>query len=915
MRDDSRWFTDAGLLLEAVCRTSTHWGQLPEIPGYDELVEIRRGGQGVVYKGRQRSTNRTVAIKVLLDDIYASEASRLRFEQEMQIAARLRDPHIVRIYDSGMTSDGRLFYAMEYVDGVPIDCAGLKFGNDLKQTLALFAKICDAVQYAHQRGIIHRDLKPGNILIEGIPVTPVDEDSSHTAFDLKARSEVVHPKILDFGLAKIVLDEMEGLSALTRVSQTGQFLGSLAFASPEQIEGTYERVDTRTDIYSLGAILYQLLTGRLPHPVHQNLRRTLNDITTTAPPRPRSLRADIPNDVETMALRCLAKEPERRYQTAGDLAADIRRFLTGKPIDAKRDHTWYVLRKTLSRRKGIAALATMLFVLLAGYAVTMPLLYQKSQEAERQTQVLYQRALEAERRTQEEAEMNQALNSFLLGTLQKSSPELASSRDMTVREMLDQAADRLHETAGLSPPMVVGIQRVIAGAHGKLGHLDTAERGFREALERGRIAFGSNSFRAAALMRDLGEVLWYRGRLEEAEQLLNEALAVYEQVTDDDILRQSEYGLCLFSMAHLHHARGRPDQAVQCYRRAISMIDGDAKAQRFQRLMAKTGLATTLFERGQWAEAKQRYLEALTEAREKLGEDHTMVATILTHLGRYHTRTESFEESESCLNKALAIYREKLDPEHASIATVLARLGNLKSAIGDLESAERFWRDAQSIYSKSFGEHHEKVIGIIHNLAKSKERRKDYAGAVQDYRVVLERYGQAYGENRPTTALIRANLANVLAGIGETEQAEEELRKALATLKSTRPENHHDTAKTIVWLAWILMKRDKAADAEPLLHQAINMLKTTLPPGHSWIALAENTLGACLTQLNRYEEAETYLLDSWQVIEAQYDSTHEYTVKALSRLCELYDAWGKPEEAAEWRSYVPAEEELESEIR
>ncbi|MCG8403975.1 MAG: serine/threonine-protein kinase [Phycisphaerales bacterium] len=884
MRDDSKWFTDAGLLLEAVCKTSTHWGQLPDIPGYDELVEIRRGGQGVVYRGRQRSTNRTVAIKVLLDGVYASNVSRQRFQREMQIAARLRDPHIVRIYDSGVTADGRLFYAMEYVQGASIDCAGLKIGNNLTRTLTLFAKICDAVQYAHQRGIIHRDLKPGNILIEGA-VASVDDDSSHTDYGLGPRTDVVHPKILDFGLAKVVFDETEGVAALTRVSQTGQFLGSLAFASPEQIEGTSDRIDTRTDVYSLGAILYQLLTGQLPHSVHQNLRQTLNDITTTAPPRPRSIRADLPNDVETMVLRCLAKEPERRYQTAGDLAADIRRFLAGKPIDAKRDQTWYVLRKTLARYKAITALAVVMFVLLVGYAITMPL--------------LYQRAREAERRTLEEVASTQALNNFLVGMLQKSSPELASSREMTVREMLDQAAERLGEKPELPPQVAVGIHRVIAGTYGKLGHLDESESGMRRALEIARTTFGTGDVKAAALMRDLGEILWYRGRFEEAEQLLTEAMAVYEHAADDEALR-SEYGLCLFSMAHIHGSRGRPEKAVESYRRAIDLIQGDTVAKRFQRVMARTGLATTLFEQGQFKEAGRQYLETLAEAREKLGDDHAVVATILTHLGRYHTEMEEFDEAESCLSEAMEIYRKRLDPKHARVGTVLARLGNLKSSQGDFESAERFWRDAQAIYVRSFDEDHEKVVGIKLNLAQSREMQKDYAGAAREYRLALESYRRRLGDKDPRTAILRSKLAIPLSELGELEEAEEELRGALAVLNTALSENDPRTAKTLIWLGRVLLKRQNPEEAEPMIRRGIDMLKAGLPAGHSWVALAENALGECLALLGRYEEAETYLLRSWKVIEMRYDSTHEFSRAVFSNICGLYERWGKPDKIAEW---------------
>ncbi|MHC4946438.1 MAG: serine/threonine-protein kinase, partial [Planctomycetota bacterium] len=251
---DSSWFADPDVLLLALKKTTMHWGEVPRISGYDRMVEISRGGQGVVYRARQCSTNRTVAIKVLLDGLFASEENRLRFQREIELVGKLRHPQIVRIYDSGYTSNGRLYYVMEFVEGVSVDDPTLNPAGELMSTLSLFEKVCDAVQHAHQHGIIHRDLKPNNIM--------VDEGGS--------------PHILDFGLAKIVDEPQgDGQARFALVSRTGQFFGTLAWASPEQIEQPAEQIDIRTDVYSLGVILYQLLIGRLPHTPSDNLHQTI----------------------------------------------------------------------------------------------------------------------------------------------------------------------------------------------------------------------------------------------------------------------------------------------------------------------------------------------------------------------------------------------------------------------------------------------------------------------------------------------------------------------------------------------------------------------------------------------------------------------------------------------------------------
>jgi len=333
-----------------------------QIEGYEIVRELGRGGQAVVYEALQRSTKRKVALKVLLEGALASKATRRRFEREIELVAQLRHPNIISIFHSGMTADGRHFYVMDYVRGKPLH----QFVRDrklaLEDTLRLFATVCDAVQYAHQRGVIHRDLKPNNILVEADGV----------------------PKVTDFGLAKLLAAPVE-----TVVSLTEQVVGTLPYMSPEQARGNPDEVDTRTDIYALGVILYELLTGHYPYPVAGQILDVLKHITETPPALPsRQWSADsgvarrssgklrlgqcpIDDEVQTILLRTLAKERERRYQGAGELAGDIRRYLKGEPIEAKRDSGWYVAKKTLRRFRAPIGCAGALLLGLGFLAVTL----------------------------------------------------------------------------------------------------------------------------------------------------------------------------------------------------------------------------------------------------------------------------------------------------------------------------------------------------------------------------------------------------------------------------------------------------------------------------------------------------------------------------------------------------------------
>ncbi len=340
------------------------------IPGYSILREIHRGGQGVVYQAIQERTRRKVAIKVMREGPFASRHERARFEREVHVLACLKHPNIVAIHESG-TASGSFYFVMDYVSGQALDDYMSTSRRSVAETLILFKQICEAVNAAHLRGVIHRDLKPGNIRI--------DADGQ--------------PQILDFGLAKVALASGAENHVTT---MTGQFIGSLPWASPEQAEGIPSKIDIRTDVYSLGVILFQMLTGRFPYDVTAGFREVLDRIINTPPIRPHTLRPEINDEVETIVLKSLAKERERRYQSAGELARDIGHYLAGEPIEAKRNSAWYVLRKSVQRHRGpVAAAAGFVLMLAVGLVVTLALWRQTIEERNRA------RAAEAQSRESE----------------------------------------------------------------------------------------------------------------------------------------------------------------------------------------------------------------------------------------------------------------------------------------------------------------------------------------------------------------------------------------------------------------------------------------------------------------------------------------------------------------------------------
>lgn len=450
---DSLWFRSGDTLLSELRRGQVGAEKAPALAGYDDLREIGRGGQAVVFVGIQRSTKRRAAIKLLHDSFVAAPHTHHRFERETEIVAGFQHPYIPIIYDSGLTGDGRAYCVMEYVEGVPLDewvkgtLASEPGVEGIRRVLSLFVKVCEGVNYAHQRGVIHRDIKPGNVR--------VTKDGT--------------PRILDFGLAKHETRNPGQVS----VTETGQFVGSLQWSSPEQVDG--RPMDIRSDVYSLGVMLYQLLTGKFPYPVNGSLREITNAILNHSPAAPSIQGEAVDSDLHTILIRGLAKSPADRYQTAGEFGADVTRYLTGEPIEARRDSGWIAIRKTLGRYRAMIAIAMILLLVSTVVAVSMGLLYRRATQAEAT-------AVAEAKRASREADKAKAVNEFMSSIFSSVNPSKMGYR-VTVAEALDRAADEVRGHFANDPEIEAAVETSLGEAYMNIGLRRKCTRHFKRALE------------------------------------------------------------------------------------------------------------------------------------------------------------------------------------------------------------------------------------------------------------------------------------------------------------------------------------------------------------------------------------------------------------------------------------------------
>jgi serine/threonine protein kinase/tetratricopeptide (TPR) repeat protein len=764
--------------LDRVARDLLDFGALPsmvqrQIGPYRLLRLLGEGGMGVVYLAERTDIGGCVAIK-LLRDAWLSPMRRQRFHLEQLALAQLNHPSIARIYDSNTLEDGAPWFVMEYAEGLALTEHWKACGGTVRECVRLFQKICEAVQYAHSHAIIHRDLKPSNILVN-------------------QSGEI---KLLDFGIAK-QLNHAESQDQLT---MTGLRMMTLAYAAPEQLSGG--AVGVYTDVYALGVLLYELVTGRLPI-------RT-DDLGADTPARDREIekpsavvfrelperRAQLTRaewaDLNVLILKALQAEVSRRYGTVDALMRDLAALEQGRPLDARPPEWSYTLGKFVRRNRRPLLTAAVMFLLIVttiGYYT-----------------VRLARARDAAVR---EAARTLRIQRFTESLFDGGDPSAGPALDLRVVDLLERGRE---EAAGLGadPVMQADVQETLGGIYQKLGNLDAAEPLLVSALAERKQALGQNHRKVAESLVVLGLLRKDQGKLEDAETLVRQGLAINQRApsaSHEDIARS------LVSLGSVLEVRGKYAEAQQVLEEALKLrpqsdrgnaetaenLTELADVQFYQghydvsaslnqqaiaidrRLFGEqhpavadglNNLGAIEYDRGNYAASESDYRQALAIAERWYGPDHPETAANLTALAQTLTSEKQLSEAQALLERALAIQKRGSGPVRSTVATTLNQLGVLAFQEKQYETAKSYFNEAIETWKKVYGAQHPFIANAISNLGSVCQEQKDYPCAEKMYREAVRRFS-AVSADSINIAIARVKLGRTLLREGKFNEAEE----------------------------------------------------------------------------------------------------------------------------------------------
>jgi eukaryotic-like serine/threonine-protein kinase len=853
---------------------------------YRLLELIGSGGMGEVWLAEQTTpVHRRVAIKLIKAGMDTREVVA-RFQSERQALALMDHPGIAKVFDAGSTAQGRPYFVMAYISGVPITEYCDRHRMTLRERLELFVQVCDGVQHAHQKAIIHRDLKPSNILVSEVDGKPL-------------------PRIIDFGVAKAIAHGLIGDAECTR---TGVILGTPTYMSPEQAGSIGIDVDTRSDVYSLGVVLYELLVGARPLEFHnlafdemlRRLReqesprpstklRTAGDSNTTAENRgadPPTLIRQLRGELDAITLKALEKDRARRYASAAELAGDIGRYLRDEPVQAVPPSVAYRARKFAWRYRAGLAIATafILLLVLAAFFIVRQSIRAKS-----------------------EAATAQAISDFLQHDLLSQASSFSqwsmnakADPDLKVRTVLDRAAARISGRFTNQPEIEAAIRDTMGQTYLDVGMNREARAQWQRAMDLYRQTLGPENPKTLKATMHFAGTLATEGRFAEAHVAFSRTLNIQRRVLGP---RHPDTLGSMFSLADLYREQGNYPQAEAQYLEVIPLSRGVLGAENPLTLQMMDRLADLYYREGKLVSAEALDQQVLEIRRRVLGPDHPDTTISIAELANVYGARGEYAKEELLCRQVLDMRRRIMGPEHAYSLAAMNNLAQTYLAEGKYAQAEALDKQTLEIRRRVLGPESVETLMSMVNLADDYSDEKKYSLAEPLFGQTIEIHRRASALKSRHALATLSDAAFMYQREGKYAIAENYEAQALAGWQQAAGSNSAIAMDAAADLATTYVSEGKFAAAEPLARQAVEFDRRNRPD--DWQRFrAETLLGASLAGQKKFPEAEPLLLEGYRGMLAQKEriaAPNWYHLDLASAWAvQLYRAWRKPEKAAAW---------------
>jgi serine/threonine protein kinase len=910
--------TAGGSLQTDVPASRSLAGALDSRIGPYKLVQpIGEGGMGVVYMAEQETPiRRHVALKIIKPGLDTDHVIA-RFEAERQALALMDHPDIARVLDAGTTDIGQPYFVMELVHGIPITDYCDRFQLKPVERLELFVRVCRAVQHAHQKGIIHRDVKPSNVLVTVQDGRPV-------------------PKVIDFGLAKAI---DQRLAARTMFTQFGQIIGTLEYMSPEQAGLGLLDVDTRSDIYSLGVVLYELLTGSTPldraELAHVDFTEVLRRIREEEYPKPSTRLSEsgevlatistrrkteparlaklICGDLDWIVMKALEKDRDRRYETAGGLARDVERFLNNEPVEAGPPAAAYRLRKFARKHRGaLATVAAFSGLLILAVTVSTWHAFQatsarnEAEHAQEKSRGNEARAIEHEAKARRSAAESEKMLKFfqdqILAATRPEGREGGLGKDVSIREAVAAAEPKIATAFRDQPTVEASIRNTLGETYLDLGEPARAIRQFERALELRTTTLGSVHSDTLDSRNNLAGACRIAGRNAEAIALHEETLRLRTAKLGpghpDTLLTRS-------NLATAYRAAGRTVEAITLNEETLKLRTKTLGPDHPDTLTSRNNLATAYLDAGRTAEAIALHQETLKLRATKLGPDHLDTLLSRNNLAAAYRIAGRTAEAIAILEDTLKLRKTKLGPEHPDTLITRNNLAQAYWAAGRTAEATALHDETLKLRTAKLGADHPNTLISRNNLAQDYIASGRIGEAIALHELTLKLAMRKLGADHRLTLTGRDNLAAAYRIAGRTTEAIALHEDTLKLRKTKLGSDHPDTLQSANNLAKAFAAAGRFAESEPILRECLLIRERVRPD--DWMTFETRTqLGGSLLEQKKYAEAEPLVLQGYEGLrarEAKIPAPNKPLLReAADRVVRLYTARGKLEQAAGWEA-------------